>query len=111
MISVRYILFIFFYENYSNFDVMSSFVKLMMDFFLTKIIRYHISINRRNDFYFEKYYFILVHNKTILKTINMQMVFDEMWHIVEYLSVNIFYSLIVFDWELSKLIIIFLHHV
>ena len=50
-----------------------------------------------DDLSFAKYYFILVHNNTILKKINMHMVLDEMWYIVEYFIVNIF-SLHFFDW-------------
>ena len=66
--------------------------------FFTKIHRYHRIRNRRNDIYFVKYYFISVHNKSILKTINTQMVFDEMWYIVKSLIV-IFFVLVFFDRE------------
>ena len=65
--------------------------------FLTEIHGYHIISNRRYDFSFVNGY-IIVHNKNILKKINMQAVFDEMWYIVEYPIVNIFYFLIMFDW-------------
>ena len=73
---------------------MSLVVKLIMDGFFTEIHGYHIISNRRNDFSFVEYYFILVHNKTILKTINMQTVIYEMCYIVEYLILNIFSFLI-----------------
>ena len=64
-----------------------------------------------NELSFDKYYFILVHNRTILKKINTQTVFYEMWYIVEYLIVNIFYFFVVFYWEESNTRIIFIHHV
>ena len=88
---------------------MSLVVKLIMDDFFTEIHGYHIISNRRNDFSFVEYYFILVHNKTILKTINMQTVIDEMCYIVEYLILNIF-SFLIFLLGKSKMIIIFIHH-
>ena len=100
-----------FFENSSKLDVMSSVVKLITDEFLTKIHMYHRVRNSRNDLSLANYYFILVHNKTILKKINMQTVFDEMRYIVEYFIVNIFPFLIVFYWEKSKMRIIFIHHV
>ena len=36
--------------------------------------------------------------KNILNTIGAKTIFDEMWYIVEYFIVNIFYFLILFDW-------------
>ena len=60
----------------------------MMDVFLTTIHRYHRINNWSDEFYFLDSYFIKVHNKTILKAINMQTVIDEMWYIVEYFVVN-----------------------
>ena len=44
-------------------------------------------------------YFVLVHKKITLKTIGRKTVFDEMWYIVEYFIVNLFYFLIVVDWK------------
>ena len=41
---------------------------------------------------------LFLYIQKILKTINMQTVFNEMWYIVEYFIVGIFPSLIVFDW-------------
>ena len=41
--------------------------------------------------------FILVYNKTFLKTISMQTSFDEMQYIVEYLILNIFSFLIIIE--------------
>ena len=38
----------------------------------------------RNDLSLAKYYFIILHNKTIFKTINTQMVFDSIRYIVEH---------------------------
>ena len=70
----------------------------MMGKELTEIHGYHIIMNRRNGLSFTDDYFILVHNKTILKTINMQTVSDEMWYIFEYFIVDIFSFLVVFDW-------------
>ena len=102
MLSVRYILFVLFFKKNSNLDVMSSVVKLIMDFIFTKIHSYHIIMNSINDLSFSGYYFIIVHNKPILKTINMQTFFDEMWYIVEYSIVNIFSFLVVVDWGKSK---------
>ena len=64
----------------------------------------------RNDLSFANYYFILVHNKTILKTINMQTVFNEVWDSVEYFILSIFSFLVVFDWGKYNMIIIFIHH-
>ena len=111
MLSVRYRLLIFFLEKNSNLYVMSSVVKLMMDSFFTAIHSYHRISNSRNYFSFEKYYLIIVHNKTILKKINTQTVFDEMWYIFEYLIVNLLPFLVVFDWEKSYTRIIFIHRV
>ena len=42
--------------------------------FFTKIPRYNRIRNRRNDFSFNKYHLILLQNKTILKTIKLQMI-------------------------------------
>ena len=47
-------------------------------------------------------YFIILYNKNILNTINMQTDFDEMWYIVEFFIVDIFPFLVVFDWENSR---------
>ena len=60
-----------------------------------KIHIYHRIKNRKNDLSFSKYYFIIEHNKSILKTINTQIFFDEMWYIVEYFIVNVFSFLMV----------------
>ena len=38
-------------------------------------------------------------SKTILNTVYMKIIFDEMWCIVEYFIMNIFSFLIVFDWK------------
>ena len=110
MLSVRYRLFILFFEQNPNLYFMSSVVKLMLDAFLKKIMGHHRIRNRRNNVYFIKYYFIPVHNKTILNKINVQTVFDEMWYIVEYLIMNIFSFLILFYCEKSKMRIICIHH-
>ena len=101
MISGRYILLIFFYENNSNLDVMSSVVKLMMYSFFDNNRIFHRIRNRRNELSFVGYYFIIVNNKTVLKTSNMQTVYDEMWCIVEYF-IAIFFFLILFDWRKPK---------
>ena len=69
-----------------------------MDGFLTVIHGYNRTRNRRIDLYLSKYYFILVQNKKTLKKMNMQTVFDEMWYMIEYLIVNTFYFIILFDW-------------
>ena len=111
VVSVRYRLFILFFEKNSNLDVMSSVVKLMMDGFFTEIHGYYRIKNRRNYFSFDKYYSIIVHNKTTFNTTNMQTVFDEISYIFEYFIVNIFSFLIVFDWEKSKTRTIFIHRV
>ena len=88
---------IVFFENNSYLDVMSSVVKLMMDEIFTRVHSYHIIRDWSNEFYFLKYYFIFVHNKTIFKKINMQRVLDEIWYIFEYFTVNIISILVVFD--------------
>ena len=66
---------------------------------MTTIHRYNIIIIIRKDLSFAKYYLILIHNKTILKTINTEKFFDEMRYIVEYLIFDIFYFIIMFDKE------------
>ena len=66
--------------------------------------------NRRNCLSFSNEYFIIVHNKSILKTVDIKTLFDKMWHIVEYLFANIFSFLVVFNWNKSNTIIIFIHH-
>ena len=109
MLSVRYILFILFFENNSILDFMSSVVKLMMNCFFTTIHRYHRIRNSRNYFSFVKYYFVILHNKNIFNKINIQTVFDEMWYIIEYFIVNIFSFLVVFNWEKYKMRIIFIN--
>ena len=76
MLSVRYSEFIF-SSLKSILDVMSSVVKLMMGF-LAEIHGYHRIRNMSNDLFFANDYFILVHLKTILKTIDMKTFFDEM---------------------------------
>ena len=58
--------------------------------FLEEIHGYHIISNSINYFSFVNDYFIIVPNKNILKTINVQTVSDEMWYIVEYFIVNLF---------------------
>ena len=81
-----------------------------MDDLFIEIRGYHRISDKRENFSFAHNYCILVHNKTKLKTINMQTFFDEMWYIVEYFIVNIFSFLVVFDWGKSKTRIIFIHH-
>ena len=63
------------------------------------IYRYHIISSISNELSFVKYYFIIVHNKTILNKINMQTVFDELWYIVEYFIVDFFPSSLCFIGE------------
>ena len=58
--------------------------------FLTTTHRYNIIMNRSNDFSFENQCFLIVHYKSILKTINTQTVFDEIWYIIQYFIVNFF---------------------
>ena len=72
---------------------------------------YHRIGNSRYDLYFAKYYSIILHNKTILKTTKTQTVFDEMWYIVEYFIANFIPFFIIFYWEGTKTRIIFLHQV
>ena len=62
----------------------------------TAIHGYHIIRNSSNEFYLANEYFIILHNKIILKTIDTKAVFDEMWYIVEYFIVNIFPSSLCF---------------
>ena len=45
-----------------------------------------------------------------MKTVAIKIVFDEMWYIVEYFIINIFYFLIVSDREQPRARIIFIHH-
>ena len=82
-----------------------------LDSFFTAIHSYHRISNSRNYFSFEKYYLIIVHNKTILKKINTQTVFDEMWYIVEHFIVKKLPSSLCFIWKKSKARIIFIHYV
>ena len=77
MILFIYSVYMFFFEIFSKLYVMSSVVKLKI-FIFTVINGYHKTRNRRIEFYFSNEYFILVYNKTILKTINTKSVFDEM---------------------------------
>ena len=67
--------------------------------------------NWRNELSFVNKYSIVVHNIPIVKAVDMNMVFDEMWYIVEYLFINIVSLFIVFDWKKNKTIIISIHHV
>ena len=68
----------------NNLGVMSSVVKLMIGFHLTKIHGYDIIKNRRNDLYISSEYFIFIPNNTTLNKIDMMTVFYEMRYIVEY---------------------------
>ena len=72
----------------------------------TAIQWYHRSSNRSNGLSFFNEYSIIVHNKTILKTVEMKAIFDEILYIVAYFIMNIFYFLVVFYWEKTKKIII-----
>ena len=65
--------------------------------FLTEIHKYHRIRKRSNGILSVNKYFIIVYNKTVLKTINMKNIFEQMWHIVEYFIMNLFTFLIVFD--------------
>ena len=89
-----------FFWNSSNLDVMSSVVKFMTGLLFwnksTGIIEsgiWGMISTFAND------YFIIVHNKTILNTVDKKTVFDEMWYIIEYFIISLFSFLVVFDWE------------
>ena len=56
---------------------------------LTSIQCDYIIRNSNNELSFAKDYFIIVHNKTILKTVGMKIIFDQMWYIFEYSIMNI----------------------
>ena len=76
---------------------------------MTTINYHHKSSNRGNDLSFANEKIITGHKKTTVKTVNTKIIFDEKWYIFEYLIINIFYFLNVFDWKKPKTVIIFIH--
>ena len=63
-----------------------------------------------NELLFVNYYFIIVHNKTIIKRVYMNICFNKVWYIVKWFLVNIFSLQVVFDWNKHKTRIIWIHH-
>ena len=62
-----------------------------------------------NNLLFSNYYANIVHNKTIVKTVEMKNFFNEVWYFVELFLVNVTPFLFVFDWNKTKMGTIQIH--